>query len=304
MSYVSPLLIVIAGPTAAGKTSLAIRLAERFETEIVSADSRQFYREMEIGTAKPSEEELRAVPHNFINNLSIHNEYDVGKYEKEALKCLENIFKKHEKAILVGGSGLYISAVCQGMDALPEGDAATREHYEHIVKEKGIEALQAELKEKDPVYYETVDKRNPRRLIRALEVIKLTGLPYSQLRNKKAVKRDFSVVKIGIALPKEELVKRINQRIDTMIAFGWLDECKSLYPFRSLNALNTVGYTEIFDYLDGKCTWEKTVEQIKTNTWHYAKRQLTWFRKDKEIKWFSPEDYQQICNYITTFVHS
>ena len=304
MPSASPLLIVIAGPTAAGKTALAIRLARHFKTEIVSADSRQFYREMEIGTAKPSSEELHAVPHHFINSLSVNDDYNVGRYEKEALKCFEEIFKNHDKAILVGGSGLFINAVCQGMDTLPEGDTSVRERYENMLKEKGIEILQQELKEKDPAYYEEVDRKNPRRLIRALEVIKLSGTPYSQLRNKKAVKRHFSIIKIGITLPKEELVERINQRVDDMIDAGWLDECKALYPLHNLNALKTVGYTEMFDYVDGKCDWSKTVEQIKINTWHYAKRQLTWFRKDKEIKWFSPRDYRQICNYITTFASS
>lgn len=304
MSVVPPLLIVIVGPTAAGKTALSVRLAGRFKTEIISADSRQFYKEMETGTAKPSPGELKKAPHHFINSLSIHDEYNVGKYEKEALKCLEEVFKNHDKAILVGGSGLFINAVCHGMDTLPEGDASVREQYENMLKEKGIEALQLELKQKDFAYYEMVDRKNPRRLIRALEVIKLTGMLYSGLRSKKTAKRNFFIVKVGITMPKEELEARINQRVDDMIAAGWLNECKGLYPWRNLNALKTVGYTEMFDYLDGKCDWDKTVEQIKTNTWHYAKRQLTWFRKDKEIKWFSPGDYQQICNYITTFVPS
>jgi tRNA dimethylallyltransferase len=299
-----PRLIVIAGPTAVGKTALSLNLAEHFKCEIISADSRQFYREMEIGTAKPSAEELKRVPHHFINNLSIKDEYNVGKYEKEVLELLGNLYKKTGAAILAGGSGLFINAVCHGFDALPEADTRLRESYEKILQEKGIEPLQAELKEKDPEYYEEVDNKNPRRLIRALEVIHQTGMPYSQLRNKKNVKRNFSVIKIGINVEKEILVDRINKRIDEMLAKGWLDECKQLYPYRNLNALKTVGYTELFDFIDGKNDWETTVQQIKTNTWHYAKRQLTWFKKDKEIKWFSLNEEEKILAYIANFATS
>jgi len=297
----TPLLIVIVGPTAVGKTALSIKLAKQYNTEIVSADSRQFYKEMEIGTAKPTADELRQAPHYFINTLSIHDEYNVGSYEKEALKCLDDIFKKKDTAILVGGSGLFVNAVCNGLDTLPEANNSVREYYEKRLKEKGIEALQAELKEKDPDYYEIVDKKNPRRLIRALEVCAVAGVPYSQLRNKKAVKRNFTIAKIGINIDKEELVKRIEKRIDGMLAAGWLEECKSLLPYRNLNALKTVGYTELFDFIDSKNNWEDTVQQIKTNTWHYAKRQLTWFKKDKEVKWFSPDNEKQILDYIATF---
>ncbi len=295
------LLVAILGPTAIGKTAISIQLAERFNTEIVSADSRQFYREMEIGTAKPTLPELNAIPHHFINSLSIQEEYNVGKYEKEALDCIENIFKKHDKAILVGGSGLFVNAVCHGLDTLPEGDIATREKYEEILQKQGIEVLQNELKSKDPAYFEEVDQKNPRRLIRALEVIHASGLPYSQFRNKKPKVRTFSIVKIGLNIDKQLLVERINTRIDSMLKAGWLEECKSLYPYRNLNALKTVGYTELFDFIEGKLDWDATIEQIKINTWHYAKRQLTWLRKDKEIKWFSPSETEDIYKYITTF---
>jgi len=292
------LLIAIVGPTAVGKTAVAIDIAQKFHTEIVSADSRQFYREMEIGTAKPTVGELNKIPHHFINNLSVHDEYNAGKYEKEALTCLTNLFKTHDKVILAGGSGLFVNALCNGFDELPDGDTELRTKYEKVLKEEGIVVLQKEVEEKDPEYYSVVDKNNPRRLIRALEVIHQTGLPYSQFRKKKTVTRDFSIRKIGLQLDKEVLRERIDKRVDEMLANGWLDECKKLYEYRELNALRTVGYTELFDFIAGKNDWNTTVENIKTNTWHYAKRQLTWFKKDGEIKWFSPNDMEGICRYI------
>jgi len=282
------LLIAIVGPTAVGNTAIAIDIALKLKTEILSADSRQFYREMEIGTAKPSAQELNKVPHHFINNLSIHDEYNAGKYEKEALACLSTLFKNHDKVVLAGGSGLFINALCNGFDELPDADLQLRETYEKILRDKGITVIQQELAEKDKAYYDIVDRNNPRRLIRALEVIHQTGLPYSQFRKKKVATRDFSVLKIGLQLEKEELIQRIDKRIDDMLAAGWLDECKNLYSYKELNALKTVGYTELFDFIAGKNDWSTTVQNIKTNTWHYAKRQITWFKKDKEIKWFSP----------------
>jgi tRNA dimethylallyltransferase len=291
-------LIVIAGPTAVGKTSLAIKLAEQLKTEIVSADSRQFYGETEIGTAKPTPDELKKIKHHFINSLSIHQEYSVGDYEKDALLCIENLFKYHNHIILVGGSGLFINAVCEGLDVLPSGDKVIREHYEKLLLEKGIEPLQKELKEKDPAYYDVVDKQNPRRLARALEVINSTGMPYSYFRKKKPAKRNFSIVKIGLNIDKDSLRKRIDERVDNMISSGLLVESKRLYPYRNLNALNTVGYAEMFDFIEGKTDWGTTVQNIKTNTWHYAKRQLTWFKKDKEIKWFEASDEDAMIKYL------
>lgn len=287
-------LIVIAGPTAVGKTALSIKLAEMLHTEIVSADSRQFYREMEIGTAKPTAEELNKAPHYFINSLSIHDDYSVGDYEKDALKCLETLFKKHNKVLLVGGSGLFINAVYKGLDTLPPGDKQIREYYENILAEKGIAPLQKELQSKDPAYFEIVDKQNPRRLIRALEIIQQTGKPYSDFRKKKPAKRDFNVLKIGLNMDKTLLRNRINQRVDDMLAAGWLDECKKLLAYRNLNALKTVGYTELFDFIEGKTDWDTTVTNIKTHTWHYAKRQLTWLKKDKEFHWFLPLQEKEI----------
>ena len=297
------LLIAIVGPTAVGKTALSIKLAQQFHTEIVSADSRQFYKEMEIGTAKPNLTELKKIPHHFVNNLSVRDEYNVGKYEKEAISCIEDLFKKHEKVVLVGGSGLFVNAVCHGFDALPEGDAELRKKYENILLGKGIEPIQQELKEKDPVYYETVDRNNPRRLIRALEVFHQTGKPYSEFRKKESKKRTFSFLKIGLELDRKMLRERIDKRVDEMMKEGWLEECKQLLPLRNLNALKTVGYTELFDFLEQKCDWETTVQNIKTNTWHYAKRQLTWFKNDKEIKWFQPNEEESIFNYITESAH-
>jgi len=283
-------LIAIVGPTAVGKTAVSILLAEKLHTEIVSADSRQFYREMEIGTAKPSAEELKKVTHHFINTLYIDDDYSVGNYEIDALQCLEELFKTHDKVLLTGGSGLFVKAVCEGLDKLPSGDKGIREHYENLYKEKGLEPLQIELLDKDRNYFDAVDKQNPRRLIRALEVINLTGKPYSEFRKRKPAERNFEVVKIGLNVDKELLRKRIDQRVDEMLAAGWLEECKRLYPYRHLNSLKTVGYTELFDFIEGKTDWETTVTNIKTNTWHYAKRQLTWFKKDKEIRWFTGEE--------------
>jgi tRNA dimethylallyltransferase len=291
-------LIVIAGPTAAGKTALAIKIALLLKTEIISADSRQFYKEMEIGTAKPTEDELNKIKHHFINSLSIHDEYNAGKYEHDALKFLEELFKIHNTVVLTGGSGLFIRAVCEGLDTLPPADEGLRTHYEKILRENGIEPIQAELKEKDPHYYLEVDTQNPRRLIRALEVIKLTGKPYSDLRRQKPAARKFGTVKIGLAPPKDILKQRINRRMDEMIDKGWLNECEKLYPFRELNALKTIGYSELFDFIEGKTDLETAISQIKINTWHYARRQLTWLKRDRGFRWFTNSEEDEIVEYI------
>jgi tRNA dimethylallyltransferase len=269
-----------------------------FKTEIISADSRQFYREMNIGTAKPTHDELMKIKHHFINSLSINDDYTAGHYEKEALACLDELFKKHNKVILAGGSGLFVKAVCEGLDVLPAGDIRIRQHYEKIFIDKGLEPLQNELKEKDLEYFKTVDSKNPRRLIRALEVISQTGKPFSSLRKAKTLQRNFAIAKIGLTLDNEKLREQIDQRVDAMLASGWLQESKKLYSYRHLNALKTVGYVELFDFIDGKNDWTKTIQTIKINTWHYAKRQFTWFRKDKSIKWFSANDQETIVKYI------
>lgn len=281
----SKTLIVIAGPTAVGKTAVAIKLAQQLKTEIISADSRQFYREMAIGTAKPSDEELAAVKHHFIDSHSITESFSVGDFEKECLKLLEELFKTHDQIIMVGGSGLFIQAVTKGFDELPVANAETRERLNQELAEKGIEFLQTKLKAADPDYYAQVDLNNPQRLVRALEVFETTGKPFSSYRKAVANKRPFRVIEIGLDLPRELLYQRINQRVDNMMDQGLVEEVRSLLPYRHLNALNTVGYSELFDYFDGKTDLNTATDLIKQNTRRFAKRQLTWFRKNKEIKW-------------------
>ncbi len=278
-------LIVIAGPTAVGKTVVAIKLAQQLKTEIISADSRQFYREMSIGTAKPSDEELAAVKHHFINSHSITESFSVGDFEKQCLQSLEELFKKHDQIIMAGGSGLFIQAITKGFDELPVANAETRERLNQELAEKGIEFLQEKLKTADPDYYRQVDLNNPQRLVRALEVFETTSKPFSSYRKAVANKRAFRVIEIGLDLPRELLYQRINQRVDSMIGQGLVEEVRSLLPYRHLNALNTVGYSELFDYFDGKTDLNTATEFIKQNTRRFAKRQLTWFRKNKEIKW-------------------
>ena len=282
---VTKTLIVIAGPTAAGKTAAAIELAKQLHTEIISADSRQLYREMSIGTAKPSAEELSAVKHHFIDSHSITEIFSVGDFEKQALQVLNDIFKTHDFALLVGGSGLYIKAVCEGFDDLPTASAEIRERLNHEFEEKGLTWLQEKLKVADPVYASQVDMNNPQRLIRALEVTESTGQPFSSYRKSTVNLRPFNIIKLGLNLPREVLYDRINRRVDDMISKGLVEEVRSLLPYRQLNALNTVGYSELFDYFDGKTDMDTAISLIKQNTRRFAKRQLTWFRKDKEIKW-------------------
>ena len=286
----SPTLIVIAGPTASGKTAAAIQLAKHYKTVIVSADSRQFYRQMSIGTAKPTEEELSAAKHYFINSLSITESYTVGHFEKQCLKLLDELFKTHGVVILVGGSGLFIKAITDGFDEFPDADPDVRKKLNLEFDELGIAPLQEKLKIADPEYYKQVDLNNPQRVIRALEIFEHTGVPFSAYRKSAINKRPFNIVKLGLTLPREVLYDRINQRVDLMVKQGLVDEVKSLLPYRHLNALNTVGYSEMFEYFDGKTDLESAIEQIKQNTRRFAKRQLTWFRKDKDIKWIEAQD--------------
>lgn len=292
-------LIVILGPTAIGKTALSIKLARHFNTEIISSDSRQLFKEMKIGTAVPSTEELNSVKHHFIGNLSISDYYNVSKFEKEALHKLDDIFLKNNLAIMVGGSGLYIDAVCKGIDDLPDPDKKLRHEINEIFKSSGIEALQKKLKELDPEYYLIVDLKNPKRLMRAIEVCLQTGKTYTSLRKNKTGKRDFNIIKIGLNCEREKLFDRINLRVDKMINEGLLDEVKELYKHKNLNSLNTVGYKEIFDFLDNKTSFEQAIENIKTNTRRYAKRQLTWFKRDEVIKWFHPTEKNEIILYLS-----
>lgn len=291
-------LIIITGPTAIGKTGLAVYIAKRLQTEIISFDSRQFYKEMKIGTAVPSTEELAEVPHHFIQNLSIHDEYSVGDFEQDALNKIEELFQKYNSVVMVGGSGLYEKAVTEGLDIFPEVDASIREKLMVELNESGIEKLQEELKVSDPDYYEQADIQNPHRIVRALEITRGTGKTFSSFRQNNLQPRNFNVIKIGLELPRNEIYERINQRVDLMMNSGLLEEVKSLYKFKELNSLQTVGYRELFDYLDEKISLDFAVEEIKKNTRRYAKRQLTWYRKDEKIKWFSPFEKEEILQFI------
>lgn len=293
-----PVLIAVVGPTAIGKTDLAIRLAQHFKTEILSADSRQFFKEMGIGTAKPNAAELELAKHHFINSHSIQDAFSVGDFEKEGLQKLEEIFKNHETTILVGGSGLYLNAITQGFDNLPKAPPEIRNELNELLSSQGIEALQQRLKALDPDYFAEVDIHNPQRVIRALEVCISTGKPFSSFRTSTTKNRPFEIIKIGLNISRELLYQRINQRVDLMMEQGLLDEVKRLLPYRDLNALQTVGYQELFTYLDGKCSLEDAVEKIKQNTRRFAKRQLTWFRKDTDITWFEPGQTPEIIRFV------
>lgn len=296
-------LIVITGPTAIGKTSLAIFLAQQLKTEIISFDSRQFYRELSIGTAVPSSEELAMIPHHFIQNLSILDEYSVGDFERDALVKINELFQKYNDLILVGGSGLYEKAVTEGLDQFPEIDKTIRQKLIDEFNENGLEVLQNELKAVDPIYFEQVDINNPVRIIRALEIYRGTGKPFSSFRKNNFTVRNFNVLKIVLELPREEIYNRINKRVDMMMENGLLDEVKSLYKFKHLNSLQTVGYKELFDYLDGKIDLSFAIDEIKKNTRRYAKRQLTWYRKDERTKWFSPFEKEKILEFILQSIH-
>ncbi|MEJ6979575.1 tRNA (adenosine(37)-N6)-dimethylallyltransferase MiaA [Pedobacter sp. P351] len=293
-------LIVIAGPTAIGKTELAIKIADHFQTEIVSADSRQFYKEMEIGTAKPSPDELGSVKHHFINSLSVTDDFSVGEFEIQAIAVLNAIFKKNKYAVLAGGSGLFIKAITEGLDNLPKADPSIRSELNLLFEKEGIKSLREKLEQLDPEYYNVADLNNPQRIIRALEVTLSSNKPFSRFHTKQKADRPFKSIKIGLNIERPDLYDRINTRVDIMFDSGLINEVKSLLPYRHLNALNTVGYSEIFDYLDGKITLEQAKESIKQNTRRFAKRQLTWFRKDTDIHWFEPFQYQEILDYIHT----
>jgi tRNA dimethylallyltransferase len=294
-----PLLICIVGPTAIGKTSLAIEIAKAFSTEIISADSRQFYKEMKIGTAVPSSEELDAVPHHFIQNKSIFDDYSVGDFEREALLKLDTLFQKHKSVLMVGGSGLYVDAVVRGLDEFPEVPSEIREQLNTELKSSGIETLQKELKAVDPVYFQKVDIHNPHRLIRALEIHRSSGRSYTSFLKKEESNRSFETLYIGLTAARELIYNRINERVDTMISEGLIEEAKLLFPNKERNALQTVGYRELFQYFEGDFTKEKAIEEIKKNTRRFAKRQGTWFRKNEQIHWF---DYTIPASEIIDFI--
>lgn len=292
-------LITVIGPTAIGKTALAIVLAKHFRTEIISADSRQFFKEMSIGTAVPSPEELNAVTHHFIQNLSIQNDYSVGDFERDALIKLKQLFKKYTTAIMVGGSGLYVDAVCKGLDDFPAVDPEIRKNLKSRLAETGILSLQNELKQVDFSTYSQIDLENPQRLIRALEICLASGKPYSSFLSASKSPRAFNSVKIGLNAPREVVYNRINQRVDQMIENGLVDEARRLFPYKHLNALQTVGYKELFSYFGGEINLEFAIEEIKKNTRRFAKRQFTWFKKDEEILWFDySTDPENIINQI------
>ena len=291
-------LLVLAGPTASGKTALAIEFAKTFDTVIISADSRQFYKEMQIGTAAPTPEELAQAPHYLIHHKSIFDTYDVADYEQDVLNLLDTLFAKHQIVILTGGSGLFIDAVCKGLDAMPSISNEIRKKVADLLQNQGLKSLQKEVETIDPEYYNEVDRNNPRRLQRALEVYYQTGEKFSSFRNKKDKERDFNIIRTAILWEREQLIKRINQRVDSMLEAGLYEEAKTLYPYREQNALKTVGYQEIFNHFDGNCLFEEAIEQIKTNTRRYAKRQMTWLRKNPDYQWFFPEEYQKIIAYV------
>ena len=302
----SPTLIVIAGPTAIGKTAAAIRLAQHFNTVILSADSRQFYKQMSIGTAKPTTDELTAAQHYFIGSHSVTESFSVGDFEKQGLELLGELFTIHNVVILVGGSGLYIKAICEGFDDIPIADEGIREKLNLELQENGLGHLLEKLKTADREYYSEVDLNNPQRIIRALEVFESTGNTFSSYRLANTNTRLFNIIKIALDMPRKLLYDRINQRVDIMMKEGLLDEVKSLIPYRHLNALQTVGYSELFDHLDGKLELNTAVEKIKQNTRRFAKRQLTWFRKDKDFHWIEANEnlHNTLLDYITSLLKS
>ncbi|MDD2636602.1 MAG: tRNA (adenosine(37)-N6)-dimethylallyltransferase MiaA [Bacteroidales bacterium] len=298
-------LIIVFGPTGVGKTDLSIQLAADFKTEIFSCDSRQFYKELGIGVAKPDAHQLSTVKHHFINNVSIHDHYSISQFETEAISTLDEYFKTNDIAIMVGGSGLYVDAICKGVDIMPDHDEKIRQEVIEFYEQNGIEALRFELKRIDPDYYKIVDLKNPQRLLRAIEIYRATGKPFSQFRTNKTANRNFNIIKVGIDLDREILYNRINNRVETMIKNGLIEEAKDLHKYSGLVALKTIGYTEFFNYFEScnEQSLEKTVQLLKRNTRHYARRQLTWFRRYKDAKWFKADELEKIKEYINLKVN-
>nr|WP_321244841.1 tRNA (adenosine(37)-N6)-dimethylallyltransferase MiaA [uncultured Psychroserpens sp.] len=301
MSTKQPILISIVGPTAIGKTALSIKLANYFNTEIISADSRQFYKEMQIGTAAPTPNELDAAPHHFIKHISVDNYYNVGAFERDAITLLNELYKKHNVIIMVGGSGLYVNAVTKGLDELPKLNQDLRDELNERFKKEGLEDLQFQLKELDPKAYETIAIDNPQRLIRALEVCLSSGKPYTSFLTSEDKKREFKTITIGLTADRDIIYDRINRRVDIMIEEGLMNEVKTLFPKKNLNALKTVGYKELFNVLDDQWTLEFAISEIKKNSRRFAKRQLTWFKKNEETIWF---DYETGINVIINTINN
>ena len=291
-------LIVIVGATGSGKTDLSIAVAEHFGAPIISTDSRQFYRGMAIGTAQPSREQMARVEHHLVDCLDVSEEFNCGAYERVALQRLGELFAKYDTVVAVGGSGLYIKALCEGMDDLPDAEPALRERLLKRLETEGLESLVEQLRELDEAYYNEVDRCNPQRVLRAVEVCLTTGKPYSSLRKGGAKKRDFEIVKVGIDYPREELYDRINRRVDMMVEAGLEAEARAMLPHRHLNSLQTVGFSEMFDYFDGTISREEAIELIKRNSRRYAKRQMTWFRRDKDIRWFTKPTPEEVIDYL------
>ena len=291
-------LIVITGPTAVGKTALCLDVAKHFHIPIINADSRQIFRELKIGTAPPTEAQMQQVHHDFVGMLGLDDYYSASLFEQQVLELLDRQFLTSDYALMAGGSMMYIDAVCDGIDDIPTIDDQTRTTMKQRLADEGLEALCEELRQRDPEYYEIVDRQNPRRVVHALEICLMTGKTYTSFRKREKRQRPFSIIKIGLNRPREELYDRINRRVDQMMADGLLEEAKALYPRRHLNALNTVGYKELFDYIDGRWPLEEAVERIKGNTRRYARKQLTWFKKDESIRWFHPDETETIIKYI------
>lgn len=291
-------LIVIAGPTASGKTATAIKIAKALGTEIISADSRQFYKEIPIGTAAPTTSERAEVQHHLIHNLNVEDKYDVADYEQDVLSLLKKLFLSHDSVVITGGSGLFIDAVCKGLDSIPDISDKNRDTVNELYHKGGLTALQNELQRLDPEYYNIVDKQNPRRLQRAIEVCYQTGLTYSSFRKNTNKTRDFKIIKIALLWERNELISRINKRVEMMINDGLVDEARQMYPKRHLNSLNTVGYKELFQYFNGDISLDEAIENIKTSTRQYAKRQMTWLRKNNDYQWFSIDETDKMLDYI------
>ena len=293
-----PTLIVLIGPTGIGKTDLSLNIAEHYNTEIISADSRQLYADLKIGTAAPTPEQLARVKHHFVGTLQLTDYYSAAQYEAEVMKKLDELFKQHSEIVLTGGSMMYVDAVCKGIDDIPTVDEETRktlmQHYENV----GLERLCAELKILDPEYYDIVDKKNPKRVIHALEICYMTGQTYTSFRTSQTKERPFNIIKVGLRREREELYARINKRVDIMMEDGLLEEAKSVYQYKNLNSLNTVGYKEMFKYLDGEWELPFAIEKIKQNSRIYSRKQVTWFKRDTDITWFHPDDTDNIMSFI------
>jgi tRNA dimethylallyltransferase len=292
-------LIVILGPTGVGKTDTCIRVAKHFNVPIINADSRQIFQEIPIGTAAPTQVQQQEIKHYFVGNHQLDDYYSASMYEQDVLSLLEKLFTSQDIALMSGGSMMYIDAVCNGIDDIPTVDEQTRQWMKQRLHDEGLPALVEELRQLDPLQYEYVDKNNPRRVVHALEICHMTGKTYTSFRTNKIKERPFQIIKIGLNLPREELYQRINQRVLNMVQEGWVEEALKVYPKRELNSLHTVGDRELFDYLDGLYTLDEAIEKIQSNTRRYMRKQLTWFKRDQKIRWFSPNNIEEIINYIS-----